>query len=490
MPSRLCLATLSELDPAFAPPVDPRALSVGIVHLGLGAFARAHGLVFTQAAIAATGDTGWGYCGVTQRSRSVLDQLAPQDGLYSVLVRSGSTARPGVVATARELLFAGRSPAALTDRLSAPTTRLVTLTVTEKGYRHDPATGRLRVTDPEVAADAAGREPLTVPGQLVRGLAARRAADAGPVSLLSCDNLSGNGQVLRAVVLGFCDLLPDDGLAAWIADNVAFPSAMVDRMVPATTDADRKETATLLGLEDEGVVVAEPFSQWVVQDTFAAGRPAWHQVGATLTTDVVPYERMKLRLLNASHSTIAYVGALAGYTYIAQAVGDPAVAGVVDRLMVDDMTPTLAVPDGFDVVAYQAQLRERFANSALLHTTRQIAMDGSQKLPVRLLGAIRERLAAGATPQAATLGVAAWMRCVAAGVADDGTPLTLDDPLAVRLRDALGSATSPAAVVSALVGVTEVFGDLADDATFRGLVTGHLETLTRYGAPAAARAVA
>ena len=319
MSSRLSLATLGQLEPAFAPPVDPRALSVGIVHLGLGAFARAHGLVFTQAAIAATGDTGWGYCGVTQRSRTVLDQLAPQDGLYTVLVRSGSTARPGVVATARELLFAGDSADLLTDRLAAATTRLVTLTVTEKGYRHDPATGRLRVTDPEVVADAAGRPPVTVAGQLVRGLAARRAADAGPISLLSCDNLSGNGDVLRAVVLGFCELLPDDGLGQWIAEHVAFPSSMVDRMVPATTDADRLETSNLLGLVDEGVVVAEPFSQWVVQDTFAAGRPSWDLVGATLTADVTPYERIKLRLLNASHSTIAYLGALAGYDYIPEA---------------------------------------------------------------------------------------------------------------------------------------------------------------------------
>ena len=399
MSPRLSLATLSRLEPAFAPPVDPRALSVGIVHLGLGAFARAHGLVFTQAAIAATGDTSWGYCGVTQRSRTVLEQLQPQDGLYTVLVRSGTAATPQLVTVARELLFAGDSAAAVTDRLAAPDTRLVTLTVTEKGYRHDPSTGRLRISDPDVAADAAGRPPVAVVGQLVRGLAARRAADAGPVSLLSCDNLSANGEVLQAVVHDFCALLGDDGLSDWIADNVAFPSSMVDRITPATTAHDLAEVAALLGVADEGVVVTEPFSQWVVQDTFAAGRPAWEAAGATLTDDVLPYERIKLRLLNASHSTIAYLGALAGYDHIAQAIGDPAIAGVVERLMQQDMTPTLTVPSGFDLISYQAQLLERFGNSALLHTTRQIAMDGSHKLPVRLLGAIRERLAAGATPR-------------------------------------------------------------------------------------------
>jgi fructuronate reductase len=486
MSPRLSLTTLARVDPAFAPPVDPQALSLGIVHLGLGAFARAHGLVFTQGAIAATGDTGWGYCGVTQRSRTVLDQLEPQDGLYSVLVRDGSAARPGVVATARELLYAGDSADTLTARIAAPATRLVTLTVTEKGYRHEPSTGRLRAED-EVMADAAGRPPRTVVGQLVRGLAARRAADAGPISLLSCDNLSGNGDVLRAVVHDFCALLGDDHLSGWIADNVAFPSSMVDRITPATTAQDLTETAWILGLVDEGVVVTEPFSQWVVQDTFAAGRPAWDLAGATLTEDVAPYERIKLRLLNGSHSTLAYLGALAGYEYVAEAIDDPAISGAVQKLMDEDVAPTLVVPDGFDLPGYQQQLRARWGNSAVRHRLVQIAMDGSQKLPNRLLGTIRERLAAGAEPQAAALGVAAWMRYVTAGTADDGSPLTVDDPLAARLAQA--AASTPAAVVEGLLGVVEVFGDLAGDDRFRALVTGHLETLTRYGAIAAAKAV-
>lgn len=495
-PARLSLATLDRLDDALRPQVDPRALGVGIVHLGLGAFARAHGLVFTQDAVAASGDTRWGYCGVTQRSRTVLDQLEPQDGLYSVLVRTGESVRAQVVGTARELLFAGDDPDGLTARLAAPTTLVVTLTVTEKGYRHDPATRRLLADDPEVAADASGRPPVTVVGQLVRGLAARRAADAGPVTLLSCDNLSANGELLRGVVLDYCRLLPDRpgtagtaGLADWIATHVAFPSAMVDRIVPATTPEDRAAVAALLGLRDEGVVVTEPFGQWVIEDSFAAARPPWQLAGATLTADVAPYEQLKLRLLNASHSTIAYLGALAGYRFVSDAVRDPAIAGVVTHLMTQDMTPTLALPDGFDVLAYQAGLRERFANSALQHRTAQIAMDGSQKLPVRLLEPIRQRLAAGVTPVAATLAVAAWMRWVSTDLADDGTPVTLDDPMAERLSKAVASAGSPRAVVDALLGIGEIFGDLADDPTFRSLVTGHLETLTTHGAIAAARAV-
>jgi fructuronate reductase len=491
MPSdRLSLATLPEVDPAWRPPIDPAALDVGIVHLGLGAFARAHGLVFTQGAIAATGDTTWGYCGVTQRSRAVLDQLEPQDGLYSVLVRDGDDARPQVVAVARDLLFAAEEPERLTARLAAPATRLVTLTVTEKGYRHDPATRRLRSGDPDVSADAGGRSPVTVVGQLVRGLAARHSADAGPITLLSCDNLAGNGTVLRGVVFDYCSLLPDgDALAAWISENVAFPSAMVDRITPATTAADLADAAHVLGVTDEGVVVTEPFSQWVIEDTFAAGRPAWELAGATLTDDVAPYEAIKLRLLNGSHSTMAYLGLLAGCEYVADAAHDPAISAAIERLMVDDITPTLTLPDGFDVVAYQQQLRSRWDNSAVRHRLAQIAMDGSQKLPNRLFGPIRERLAEGATPHAATLGIAAWMRFISAGQSDEGTPLPLDDPLADRLRSASAGASSSAAVADGLFGVTEVFGDLGDDPAVRSLVVGHLETLTRYGARAAAHAL-
>jgi fructuronate reductase len=487
---RLSRATLDLVDPAARPPVDPGELTVGIVHLGLGAFARAHGLVFTQDAVAASGDLSWGYCGVTQRSRAVLDQLAPQDGLYSVLVRDGDSARPQVVASARELLFATGEPDRLTSRLAAPDTRVVTLTVTEKGYRHDPATRRLNVGDPDVIADAAGRAPVTVVGQLVRGLTARRSADAGPITLLSCDNLSGNGELLRSVVEDYASLLPDGaGLASWIAGQVAFPSSMVDRITPATTAQDLADTAALLGLVDEGVVVTEPFSQWVIEDTFSAGRPAWELAGATLTTDVAPYEAIKLRLLNGSHSALAYLGLLAGHEYVADAVADPAIAGAVRRLM-DDVTPTLVVPDGFDVAAYQAQLRSRWENAAIRHRLAQIAMDGSQKLPNRLFGPIRERLAAGGSPDGAVLGVAAWMRYVSADVADDGSPLTLDDPMADRLRSALAGASTPAAVVAGLLSLTEVFGELSENAEFRRLAAGHLEVLTRYGAIAAARAVA
>jgi fructuronate reductase len=485
MARRLNLAALADLPTPLRPLVDPRGLGTGIVHLGIGAFHRAHQAVFTEEAVAAAGGD-WGICGVTQRSRGVLDQLRPQDGLYSVLERGEQTSLR-VVGAVRDLLFAAEEGERLQALLAAPATRLVTLTVTEKGYRHDPATGRLRRGDPDVAADLAGGPPRTVVGQLVRGLQARRAADAGPITLLSCDNLPANGEVLRGLVMDFCAALPEgEPLASWIAESVSFPSSMVDRIVPATTDDDRAEAIRLLGYEDRGVVVTEPFRQWVVEDQFAAGRPAWEHAGAVLTADVAPYEAMKLRLLNGSHSTLAYLGALAGHAHVADAMADPGIAGVVAHLMADDVTPALVVPDGFDVAAYQRELIERFHNPALRHRTVQIAMDGSQKLPQRLLGTIADRLAGGAEPRWACLGVAAWMRYVWTAQSEDGSPLPVDDPLADRLRELTAAAATPAAVVDALLSLQEVFGEeLPANERFRALVTDALEALTKGGVSAA-----
>lgn len=478
-PNRLGFTALDDLPAALRPPIDPRALGTGIVHLGIGAFHRAHQAVFTEEAVAAAGGD-WGICGVTQRSRGVLDQLQPQDGLYSVLVRGEDTSLR-VAGAVRDLLFAAEEGERLQALLAAPTIRLVTLTVTEKGYRHDPATGRLRRADPDVAADLAGQgPPRTVVGQLVRGLQARRAADAGPITLLSCDNLPANGEVLRGLVMDFCAALPGgESLASWVAESVSFPSSMVDRIVPATTDEDRAEAARLLGCEDRGVVVTEPFRQWVVEDRFAAGRPAWERAGAVLTGDVAPYEAMKLRLLNGSHSTLAYLGALAGHAHVADAMADPGIAGVVAHLMADDVEPTLAVPDGYDVAAYQRELIDRFHNPALRHRTVQIAMDGTQKLPQRLLGTIADRLAAGAEPRYACLGVAAWMRYV-------WTADTVDDPMAARLRSLTADAATPQAAADALLSLEEVFGeDLPSNGRFRELVTDSLEALTKGGVAAA-----
>ncbi len=418
--------------------------SVGLVHLGIGAFHRAHQAVYTEDA----GD-GWGICGITQRSAAVAELLTPQDGLYGVLVRGPGGASARVVGAVREVLTGEDTVA----RLSDPEVRVVSLTVTEKGYRRDPATGRLRFDDPEIALDLAGRPPRTVIGRLVAGLVRRDA----PVTVLCCDNLTANGEALRGLVRSYAERAGVE-----IPCDVTFPSSMVDRIVPATTPEDLDEASRLLGVRDEAAVVTEPFTQWVIEDAFAAGRPAWERAGAILTSDVAPYETMKLRLLNGAHSMLAYLGT----GYVSDAIGE--FGDVVRRYMDEDAGPTLAVPSGFDLEAYKTSLLERFANPALKHRVAQIAMDGSQKLPPRLLGVVRDRLAAGAEPRWAALGVAAWMRHVR-------TARELDDPLAATLHATVAHADTPAAIVDALLSVTEIFGpDLRESSAFRSLLIEHL----------------
>jgi fructuronate reductase len=424
--------------------------SVGIVHLGIGAFHRAHQAVYTEDA----GD-GWGICGITQRSATVAERLAPQDGLYSVLERGPGPASARVIGAVREVLTGEATAKRITD----PAVKVVSLTVTEKGYRHDPATGRLRGDDPEISLDLAGRPPHTVIGRLVRGLAGREA----PVTVLCCDNLTANGETVRALVEEYCER---GGIR--LPCEVSFPSTMVDRITPATTRADLDEAERLLGVRDEAVVVTEPFSQWVIEDVFPAGRPAWDSSGAILTGDVAPYEKMKLRLLNGSHSMLAYLGS--SFEYVFEAID--VLGDAIRHFMDEDASPTLDVPPGFDLAAYKSSLLERFANPALRHRVAQIAMDGSQKLPQRLLSVVRDRLAAGAEPRWAALAVAAWMRHVQ-------TARVLDDPMADLLRTAVAGADSAEKVVDALLSVTDIFGpDLRDSAVFRDLLVEQLARLS------------
>jgi fructuronate reductase len=489
---RLDLSTLEHLPPEMAPRVDPRALHVGIVHLGIGAFHRAHQAVYTEDAIAADGGD-WGICGVSQRSPAVVEQLAPQDGLYTLAERDGTGERLRVIGAVRELAWAQGDADAVHERIAAPTTRVVTLTVTEKGYHHDPATNHLALDDPAVAADLADGGSRTVVAQLALGLARRRAVDGGPVSVVCCDNLPDNGRVLRGLVADFVDRSPRcDGLGDWIAANVTFPSTMVDRITPATTEEDLARIGDALGARDEGAVVTEPFTQWVIEDDFAAERPAWERAGAIITADVAPYEQIKLRLLNGSHSTLAYLGVLDGCELVSDVVvPERPFLAVLRRLMANDIAPTLTVPAGFDLIAYQDQLLDRFANPALRHRTIQIAMDGSQKLPVRLLATIREQRRAGAEPVMASLGVAAWMRFVSARRSDDGRPLTVDDPLGGEIADRLRGREEAKPVVDTLLAIRQIFGEeLAADAAWRTLLIDHLEALIRDGVGHTARRVA
>jgi len=489
---RLSFDTLDRLGAALQPAHDPRGLEIGIVHLGLGAFHRAHQAVFTEDAISATGDTRWGILGVTQRSAAVVEQLRPQDGLYGVLTKGDGSTSLRVVGSLRQVAFPGEETGAVLDRIAAPTTHIVSLTVTEKGYRRT-ASGAPDLADPGVAADVAALraelegptgavEPSRTPiGLLVRGLALRWGRSGAPLTVVCCDNMVDNGATVRALVLAVATAAGPRGerLAGWVEDAVRFPATMVDRIVPATSPAHRAEAATLLGLQDEGLVVGEPFSQWVVQDDFAGPRPRWDLAGATLTSDVEPFERAKLRILNGTHSTLAYLGALRGHRTIAEAVADPELEALARELIDEDVIPTLSAPTGLDLEAYRESVLERFANPNTGHTTIQVAMDGSQKLPIRLLGAAADRLAAGATPRAAARAIAAWAVFVARAGADG----TLDDPMADVLRAAASGA--PDGLADRLLDLAQVFpAEVAGSEAFRAEVRAGVRDLQRGPVPA------
>lgn len=478
----LCLGSLRQIPARAKPLVRPDAIRPGILHLGLGAFHRAHQALYTEEAIAAAGGD-WGILGVAPRSREILDRLVGQDRLYSVVTISGEGSFPRVVGSFAELRHAASDPLGVVARLADPAIRVVTLTVTEKAYLLDPG-GRLLVDDPLRAELTGTADPMSIPGLLVRGLLARQRAGAGPIAIVSCDNLQANGVRLRRAVEQAFEVA-----GAQLDENVTFPSTMVDRIVPATTDHVRELALAGLGVIDQVPVVGEPFIQWVIEDHFPGGRPAWDLAGAIMTSDVAPWEALKLRILNASHSATAYLGALAGKRTVDEAIALPGLRPLLDRFIADEVVPTLTPPDGQCPIEYGQIALERFTNPAIGHTTIQIAMDGSQKLPYRLLGTIADQRAAGGLPRLAALVLAAWMR-FARGLADDGMALPLNDPLAGVIRAAVEAAPdTPAGLANALFGLREIFdAELADDQPLRALVVEWLTALDRYGAAATIRA--
>jgi fructuronate reductase len=481
--ARLALATLDRLPSrAVRPGYDIARQKIGIVHLGIGAFHRAHQAVYVDDRLAA-GEPDWAILGASLRSPDTRDALAPQDGLYTVLARANGNITSRVIGSVRQLLVAPENPAGLLEAMSNPRVRIVSLTVTEKGYCHDPATGELLEDHPDIIHDLASPlTPKSAAGFLVEALRRRREDGIQPFTVLCCDNLPRNGETARRVISRFAELR-DPGLGRHLANEVAFPSTMVDRIVPATTDADRTFIAEALGVEDQWPVATEPFSQWVIEDNFPGGRPHFEESGAELVGDVAPYETMKLRLLNGAHSTLAYLGYLAGHETISEAMAAPAFARLARELMDEEVTPTLGVPPGADLPGYKNQLLARFANTALRHRTWQIAMDGSQKLPQRLLGTARDRLKANAPLPRIALGIAGWMRYVT-GKDENGQAIDVRDPLADRLRR-LADAAGPYAsrLAPALLGVREIFGDdLPRDPRFAAAVESALAVLLAKGA--------
>ena len=472
------------------------ALKSGIVHLGVGAFARAHLALATEIALQRGGADGlrWGLTGVSLRDPATRDALAPQDNLYTLAERDAdANGRPRetlretlrVIGAWRELLVAPEDPAAVLARIAHADTAIVSLTITEKGYLADRQR-HLMGEHPDTEHDLRHADaPRTAVGFIARGLALRRAAGRGGIALISLDNLPANGALLRGLVLDFAQRC-DPALAAWIDAGCSFPSSMVDRIVPRTTDADRDRIALRLGQRDAWPVVAEPYFEWALEDRFVAGRPDWQHAGVHFVEDVAPWEKLKLRMVNGAHSSLAYLGVLAGWPTVDAAMTQPGLRAHLDALLRDEIEPTLdaarSLP-GLDLAAYRRGLLARFGNPALAHRTQQIAMDGSQKLPQRLLDTVRDRLAAGASIDRLALGVAAWLHSLRE-VDEAGAPQPLDDPQAAALRalhasaDALPDARSRATL---MLGYAPVFGDLAGCAEFIDAVAAAWSSLRRVG---------
>ena len=416
---------------------DRGAQAIGIVHFGIGAFHRAHQAWYTDLAMNG-GAKGWAICGVSLRSGTVRAQLAPQGGLYSLTGRDAEGIAVRVIGAVREVLFAAEDFALIAERIASPDCRIISFTVTEKGYCR-AADGLL-----DFAAAQDGFYPL-----LAEGLRRRMEAGLPGLSLMSCDNLSSNGDVLARLMGEYLGSRAP-ALAAWLAAECACPNSMVDRIVPAATEAALAETEAILGMRDEGAVVTERFSQWVIEDRFAGPRPPWARHGVEIVANVAPYETAKLRMLNGAHSALAYLGLERGHSFVHQAIADPELRALVERIMRQEAATSFTPAPGQDLGAYADALLARFANPALNHRLAQIAMDGSEKVPQRWLPVLAFHQAKGRSCPAILTALKAWMRHIR------GDGRKVDDPLAGALAAHWRSA-GRAGIAAALFGHDGIF---------------------------------
>ncbi|WP_325344771.1 mannitol dehydrogenase family protein [Xylophilus sp.] len=461
------------------PAYDRAAVRPGIVHLGLGAFHRAHQALYTEQVLAG-GDLRWGIVGVHLRGRRLADALAAQDHLYTITEQHAEQSDSRLVGAIQAALFAPEALEKVLGAIADPQVHVVTSTVTEKGYSLLPATGELDLSDADLAHDLQQPQaPRSTLGVLAAGLLRR---DPGaPLTVVCCDNMAANGPTLRRLLGAYAERACPALLPRLSDGSIAFPSTMVDRIVPAATEASLAAAEARLGLRDELAIACEPFTQWVIENAFAGPRPAWEQAGALFTSDVRPFQEMKLRLLNGSHSAIAYLGQLRGRETVAGAMADPVIRHAVRAILFDELLPTVAVPAGFDVRAYGEQLIHRFDNPALAHRTAQIAMDGTQKVAVRWLPALRERLAQGRPAPRLERALAAWLHTLRQAQGDAGQPLALGDPGAPPLVALLRAAASTRAAADAALGYAPVFGTAPWPACLAARLAAHLDTLAAQG---------
>ncbi len=471
----------------LALPAAPR--SAGILHLGLGSFHRAHQAAYTSAAVARDGGD-WGIIGVASRSRRIVDALREQDLLYSIAEISPAGMSLSAAGVHTDVFTAAEEPERVVGGIADRGIRIVTLTVTENGYSYSPATGALDTADAGVAADLTGGVPQTTIGQLARGLQ-RRSASGDPLTVLSCDNLAANGAHTERLVREFLAALPADEGAetlAYLDAAVTFPSSMVDRIVPSTTDQLRRDVAARLGAWDDAPVPAEPFTMWAIEDRFAAGRPAWEAGGAVFTDEVDRYEQMKVRLLNGTHSLIAYLGALRGQTLIGESIAQDSVERAARRVLRGEYLPSVDMPSGIDAREYEEQLFARWGNTALGHRTSQVGTDGSVKLGQRIPGPAALALDGGTMPHMIALTVAGYLACVAPLPGFDPGPhaAAMTDPAGRRLADLAATSRDGRELARRAIAGLQLFGDdLAGRTTFIDRVGELVDVIVGHGVDAA-----
>jgi mannitol 2-dehydrogenase len=465
------------------PEYDRTQVTTGVVHFGVGGFHRAHQAMYHDRLMNAGEALDWGICGagVMPADRRMKAALEAQHGLYVLVVKhSDGTYEPRVVGSIVEYLLADDDPEALIEKLAAETTRIVSLTVTEGGYFLDNVTGEFDATNPAVAADLApGAVPRTTFGLITEGLARRRAHGVAPFTVMSCDNLQGNGHLTHRVLTEFARRR-DPELGEWIEHEVRFPNSMVDRITPVTTDEDRRELRERFSIDDRWPVVCEPFTQWVLEDRFVNGRPPYERAGVQVVDDVEPYELMKLRLLNASHQALAYFAYLCGYRLVHEAAQDPAFRAFLLGYMDEEATPTLADVPGVDLRVYKHTLIERFSNPEVRDTVARLCAESSDRIPKWLLPVVRRNVETGGELRRSAAIVAGWAR-YAEGVDEQGDSIQVVDqladqlvPIARRQRD------DPLAFIAN----RELFGDLIDDERFVAAYRATLRSLHERGARA------
>jgi mannitol 2-dehydrogenase len=478
----LTRGTLAQLSAGVARPrYDRSQVTAGIVHIGVGNFHRSHQAMYLDTLLNAGAAMDWGICGIGLQppDAGMRDALAAQDGLYTLVLRHGDGSWDArVIGSIVEYLLAADDPEAAIEKLAAPATRIVSLTITEGGYNLDAVTGEFSPADPAVRADLQpGAVPRTVFGLVTEALARRRQRGIPAFTVLSCDNIPGNGHVSQRVFTTFARLRDPD-LAGWITRHVRFPSCMVDRITPRTTEADRAELSRRLGIDDQWPVLCEPFTQWVLEDDFADGRPPLEDAGVQVVPDVEPYELMKLRMLNAGHQALCYPGYLVGSRLVHEVAADPLFAGFLLDYMSAEAIPTLRPVPGVDLDQYARELIERFSNPELHDTVARLCASASDRIPKFLLPVIREQLAAGRPVTRSAAVVACWAR-YAEGTDENGEPYEIDDDLAPQLRAAAGQQRSRP--LAFLEDNRAVFGDLAGDERFTRVYAAILGALLEHG---------